>query len=44
MITGSIGVIFIWLNTLMLVANATVTTINSVTIMREVRNRDKKSE
>jgi len=38
-----IGLTFILLNTLMLVGNATVTTICSYTIMKEVkRNADKK--
>lgn len=39
----SIGLTFILLNTLMLVGNATVTTIQSVMIFKEVkRNADKK--
>lgn len=44
MITGSLGIMFVWLNTLMLVASATVTTIQSFILNKELRNRDKKDE
>lgn len=42
MISMGFGLTFILLNTAMLVANATVTTIGSFVILKEVRKRDKK--
>jgi hypothetical protein len=44
MITGSLGIVFVWINTLMLIANATVTTINSYSIWKEVKKDAKNKE
>lgn len=42
MFTGSTMIVLTFLNTLMLVANATVTTITSYRIMKESKGNDKK--
>lgn len=42
MVSMGVGLSFILLNTLMLVANATVTTICSYTIMKEAKRNAKK--
>lgn len=42
MITGTTMIVLTFLNTLMLVANATVTTITSYKIMKESRGNAKK--